>query len=298
MADAPGPAALGGVSSGVFAGAVAAVVLSVGAAAAFALLDAGGRNAASAPIQSALAFPGREHAVSRGIGKGLTPLVALAAFALAAPAAAPVAAGALLALALSLYALVFGLDAALRIALDGPREGGERTDPGQVTGVADGVRDGAKRSDASGGELGGLALIGVGPDSSTFALLMNADAAPSVEPTDVLPMTVPDAVRDDTGEFAAPDLTLNQSAELAGVALTAGVLWWAIYGGATVWLLIATGPVARTFDPLPILARDDVDLPHDEADELFDGGTGLDGDTTGRRAAGSRRTPVAAWMSS
>ena len=35
-----------------------------------------------------------------------------------------------------------------------------------------------------------------------------------------------------------------------------------------------------------------------EADELFDGGTGLDGDTTGRRAAGSRRTPVAAWMSS
>jgi len=116
MADAPGPAALGGVSSGVFAGAVAAVVLSVGAAAAIALLDAGGRNAASAPIQSALAFPGREHAVSRGIGKGLTPLVALAAFALAAPAAAPVAAGALLALALSLYALVFGLDAALRIA--------------------------------------------------------------------------------------------------------------------------------------------------------------------------------------
>jgi hypothetical protein len=189
-------------------------------------------------------------------------------------------------------------EAALRIALDGPREGGERTDPGQVTGVADGIRDGAKRSDASGGEIGGLALIGVGPDSSTFALLMNADAAPSVEPTDVVPMTVPDAVRDDAGESVAPVLTLNQSAELAGVALTAGVLWWAIYGGATVWLLIATGPVARTFDPLPILARDDVDLPHDEADELFDGGTGLDGDTTGRRAAGSRRTPVAAWMSS
>ncbi|MFZ4601829.1 MAG: hypothetical protein ACOYM8_05180 [Caulobacterales bacterium] len=116
MGDAPGPVALGGVNPGVFAGAVAAVVMSAGAAAAFALLDAGGRNAASAPAQPAIAFPGREHAVSRGIGKGLTPLVALAAFALAAPTASPVAAGALLALALSLYALVFGLDAALRIA--------------------------------------------------------------------------------------------------------------------------------------------------------------------------------------
>jgi hypothetical protein len=188
-------------------------------------------------------------------------------------------------------------EAALRNAFDGPREGGERTDAGQSAGVADGTRDGAKRSDA-GGELGGLALIGVGPDSSTFALLMSAGAAPTVEPTDLLPVTVPDAARGDADEAPAPVLTLNQGAELAGVALTAGVLWWAIYGGATVWLLIATGPVARTFDPLPILARDDVDLPHDEADDLFDGGTGLDADATGRRAAGPRRAPVAAWMSS
>jgi hypothetical protein len=188
-------------------------------------------------------------------------------------------------------------EAALRNAFDGPREGGERTDAGQSAGVADGTRDGAKRSDA-GGELGGLALIGVGPDSSTFALLMSAGAAPTVEPTDLLPVTVPDAARGDADEAPAPVLTLNQGAELAGVALTAGVLWWAIYGGATVWLLIATGPVARTFDPLPILARDDVDLPHDEADDLFDGGTGRDADATGRRAAGPRRAPVAAWMSS
>jgi VCBS repeat-containing protein len=189
-------------------------------------------------------------------------------------------------------------EAALRIALDGPREGGERTDTGQAAGVADGTRDGAKRSDASGDEIGGLALIGVGPDSNTFALLMDASAAPSVEPTDVPPVTVPGAARDDASEFAAPVLTLNQGAELAGVALTAGMLWWAIYGGATVWLLIATGPVARTFDPLPILARDDVDLPHDQADELFDGTTGLDAEAAGRRAAGPRRAPVAAWMSS
>ena len=186
-------------------------------------------------------------------------------------------------------------EAALRNAFDGPREGTERTDAGQAAGPADGTRDGPKRSDASGGEFGGLALIGVGPDSSTFALLMNAGAAPSVEPTDVLPVTVPDAANGQADEAAAPVLTLNQGAELAGVALTAGVLWWAIYGGATVWLLIATGPVARTFDPLPILARDDVDLPHDEADELFDGDAGLDVDGGG--AAGPRRTPVAAWMS-
>jgi hypothetical protein len=185
-------------------------------------------------------------------------------------------------------------EAALRNALDGPREGGERTDAGQAAGVADGTREGAKRSDA-GGELGGLALIGIGPDSSTFALLMSAGAAPSVEPTDLLPVTVPDAGRGGADEAAAPVLTLNQGAELAGVALTAGVLWWAIYGGATVWLLIATGPVARTFDPLPILARDDVDLPHDEADELFDGEVGLDVDGDG--VAGPRRAPVAAWMS-
>ncbi|MCX7231484.1 MAG: Ig-like domain-containing protein [Burkholderiales bacterium] len=188
-------------------------------------------------------------------------------------------------------------EAALRNALDGPREGGERTDTGQAAGPANGTRDGTKRSDTIGGEFGGLALIGVGPDSSTFALLMNTDAAPSVEPTDVLPVTVPGAASGQAAEAAAPILTLNQGAELAGVALTAGVLWWAIYGGATVWLLIATGPVARTFDPLPILARDDVDLPHDEADELFDGDAGLDVDAAGGAGAGPRRAPVAAWMS-
>ncbi|MEI7446686.1 MAG: hypothetical protein WCK28_17485, partial [Burkholderiales bacterium] len=81
-------------------------------------------------------------------------------------------------------------------------------------------------------------------------------------------------------------------AGLAGVALTAGVVWWVLSGGATLWLLIATGPIARTFDPLPVLTRDDLLTPDDEADALFDGdGDDQDDDAPSAGTAGPRRRP-------
>ncbi len=74
---------------------------------------------------------------------------------------------------------------------------------------------------------------------------------------------------------AAPMLTLTEGAEVAGVALTAGAVWWGIYSGATLWLLLAVAPLARTFDPLRVLSRDEDERPADEADALFEAGDEL-----------------------
>jgi len=120
MADAPSPAAHASAAPGAdpLDALVAVCLFAVGGAAANALLGQGERSVLGAPSGPRGAFPGREHAVARGVGKGLSPLLAVAALAVGAQygVGAAVAAGALLALALALYALVFGLDAAVAIA--------------------------------------------------------------------------------------------------------------------------------------------------------------------------------------
>ncbi len=95
-------------------------------------------------------------------------------------------------------------------------------------------------------------------------------------------------------ETLAPELTLERGVRLAGVALTAGSVWWAISGGATLWILLAAGPLARTFDPLPALLRDDREAPMDAAEEFFDTDRDAPGpDPEGaHRVGGSRRPAV------
>ena len=122
MADAPTPFEAGGdVDAGIDAldGLIVGVCMCVVAASVWALLAVGERSALNAPSPpSGTAFPGREHAVARGVGKGLTPLIALIALALAplGGLGAAFAGGALLGLAFALYAIVFGLEAAMRAA--------------------------------------------------------------------------------------------------------------------------------------------------------------------------------------
>jgi hypothetical protein len=87
------------------------------------------------------------------------------------------------------------------------------------------------------------------------------------------------------------DMSLANSARAAGLAFTAGAVWWTIYGGTTLWILVAAGPLARNFDPLQVLwqAGED-DAPEgsrDRADALFEDDDGDDGQVAAhpRRAA-------------
>jgi hypothetical protein len=65
------------------------------------------------------------------------------------------------------------------------------------------------------------------------------------------------------------ELTLSSlSVQSAAAAVSAGVLWWLVNGGTLLWIVLTYGPLARTFDPLPILARERRD--DDEEDGLPD----------------------------
>jgi hypothetical protein len=64
-------------------------------------------------------------------------------------------------------------------------------------------------------------------------------------------------------------LTLSSlSVQSTAAAVSAGILWWLVNGGTLLWIVLAYGPLARTFDPLPILARerDDEDADDGVAD--------------------------------
>jgi hypothetical protein len=58
------------------------------------------------------------------------------------------------------------------------------------------------------------------------------------------------------------------SVQSTAAAVSAGVLWWLVNGGTLLWIVLTYGPLARTFDPLPILARERRD--DDEEDGLPD----------------------------
>ncbi|MFM1988925.1 MAG: hypothetical protein RJA99_1882, partial [Pseudomonadota bacterium] len=162
-----------------------------------------------------------------------------------------------------------GEPGAARVAADTMAgDAGLRAEPGDAP-VA-----GSKRVAAD-----GFALVSISADSISIAVASAAGPAlPAVAESDGTLAPAVAGPETEAAEPRGPVLTLREGAGLAGVALTAGVVWWVLSGGATLWLLIATGPIARTFDPLPVLVRDDAALPGDEADALFDGGGGDDDD--------------------
>ena len=68
--------------------------------------------------------------------------------------------------------------------------------------------------------------------------------------------------------------------------MSAGLIGWTIYGATALWVLLATGRLARTFDPLPVLAREGrrTDAADGEDDDEDDGS---------RRAAPRARSSMA-----
>jgi hypothetical protein len=68
---------------------------------------------------------------------------------------------------------------------------------------------------------------------------------------------------------------------VVATAVSAGIVGWTIYGGTALWILLATGPLARIFDPLPILAREGAasdTCDDDEGDDDEDEDEGEDED--------------------
>jgi len=72
-------------------------------------------------------------------------------------------------------------------------------------------------------------------------------------------------------EILAPPQTVDDelllsslSVQSTAAAVSAGVLWWLVNGGTLLWIVLAYGPLARTFDPLPILARERSDEDADD----------------------------------
>jgi hypothetical protein len=129
------------------------------------------------------------------------------------------------------------------------------------------------RSAAGTQRADGVAWLLVQPDSVAIVLQSPLEQATGASVDLDAALAPEQAVRGEarSGDGAGPVLTLEQSARAAGLVLTAGAVWWAIYGGTTLWILLAAGPLARTFDPLPVLARDHDDTPaEDAADALFD----------------------------
>jgi hypothetical protein len=60
---------------------------------------------------------------------------------------------------------------------------------------------------------------------------------------------------------------LMESAEMGGLALSVGVVWWASRVGGLVGSLLASMPAWRHLDPLPILGRDKDEDGEDERDQ-------------------------------
>ena len=61
------------------------------------------------------------------------------------------------------------------------------------------------------------------------------------------------------------ELTLSSlSVQSTAAAVSAGLLWWLVNGGTLLWIVLTYGPLARTFDPLPILARERRDDEDDD----------------------------------
>jgi hypothetical protein len=61
------------------------------------------------------------------------------------------------------------------------------------------------------------------------------------------------------------ELTLSSlSVQSTAAAVSAGVVWWLVNGGTLLWIVLTYGPLARTFDPLPILARERRDDEDDD----------------------------------
>jgi hypothetical protein len=141
-----------------------------------------------------------------------------------------------------------------------------------------------------------FAWMSVGADAITFGMPEQggvADAEAGV--LDAL-LDLGTAVQE--SETGAPeivfDMNLMNSARAAGLVFTAAAVWWTIYGGTTLWILVAAGPLARNFDPLQVLWHADADdaddqaAGRDRADALFE-----DDDGEGARQAGAQHRPPA-----
>jgi VCBS repeat-containing protein len=101
-----------------------------------------------------------------------------------------------------------------------------------------------------------------------------------------LDFRVPSQRHDD--EASSFDLGFG-SARLAGIGLSVGVMWWVARAGGLLASLIASTPVWRHMDPLPVLGRDDerVGWGEPEAEETEEEETSAGELFTG---SGSRRT--------
>jgi hypothetical protein len=101
-----------------------------------------------------------------------------------------------------------------------------------------------------------VSVIGLGDDTR------NAIDAKPDETTSRLRVEILEPPRTIGDELTLSSLSVQSTA----AAVSAGVLWWLVNGGTLLWIVLAYGPLARTFDPLPILARERRD---DDADDVL-----------------------------
>jgi hypothetical protein len=103
------------------------------------------------------------------------------------------------------------------------------------------------------------ALLLVTPQATTLLPLVQGTASGIPAADLALDLT---GVRDAAGAPSGEEpVDGSQDALAVGIgvvatAVSAGIVGWTIYGGTALWILLATGPLARIFDPLPILARE------------------------------------------
>jgi uncharacterized delta-60 repeat protein len=104
----------------------------------------------------------------------------------------------------------------------------------------------------------------VTPDSVSVIGLAD-DTRNSIDPS---PQATEIRLRSESLELprtVADELTLSSlSVQSTAAAVSAGVVWWLVNGGTLLWIVLTYGPLARTFDPLPILARERRDDEDDD----------------------------------
>ncbi len=65
-------------------------------------------------------------------------------------------------------------------------------------------------------------------------------------------------------------ITLAEGVQFASIALTAGVITWAIQAGGLLTSLLVSMPVWREFDPLPVVTEDEKKDRDDEEEQEDD----------------------------
>jgi hypothetical protein len=101
--------------------------------------------------------------------------------------------------------------------------------------------------------------------------------------------TIVSAFQDDTNVKHQEAFTVVvNSAEVSGIALSAGVVWWASRISGVIGSLLSSMPAWRQLDPLPVLASDDEESS-DEWDDTYDRQSNADEVAVSRLLSRSRR---------